>query len=620
MTFYYGKLGPDAPAPAEEPIEARARKAQAELLPYALGFFAVALPVFVWGAAHAADAVWMSALFAQFSLNWAGFYFAVNRYGPNAEHPAGPRLKAVLHLLASLSWAVAVAEIAIFGAFAGPVRPVMLAMDVAAAVACLFFSSPWLLGLLLTFPLAASAPVLAFALTGDKGGAAAALGAVFLAMALCMIMNRMLRRQFALAAEREQLISDRAASLQDAERLATSKSQILATLSHEIRNGLSGVTHVLAAAARGGRGAPSREQLSAGLQAANELLEVLNATLDTETVGAGRLAVAKRPFDAARLARSTALLIRPKAAAKGLELVIHIDEALVAGKGAAVGDPARVRQVISNLIGNAIKYTARGRVELRVLRPAEDRLRFEVADTGPGLSAEELERAFEPFSRIDRVGLGVAGAGLGLSLSRELARLMNGDVSAESALGVGSRFWLELPFDPAAAPADAADQPDDMDAGAPAQSVRSLRVLLVEDDSLTAAMTRAVLEQLGHQVVQAQDGQRALELAEFCPFDLTVVGGQLPALSGPGGGAYVGGLSTATQGAPIIGLVGGDSGDAEICLAVGIDQVLRKPVTVAGVARAIAAAMESRAEALAEIQPPANQPEKRTAKSARPAA
>ncbi len=189
---------------------------------------------------------------------------------------------------------------------------------------------------------------------------------------------------------------------------------------------------MLSAAASGGRAAPSREQLSAALQAANELLEVLNATLDTETAGAGRLSVAARPFDAARLARSTVLLIRPKAAAKGLELVLHIDESVASGPGAAVGDQVRVRQVLSNLMGNAIKYTARGRVEVRVQRAGEAHLRFEIADTGPGLSGEELERAFEPFSRIDRIGLGVSGAGLGLSLSRELARLMGGEVSAES--------------------------------------------------------------------------------------------------------------------------------------------------------------------------------------------
>ena len=578
-----------------EPVEARARRAQGELLPYALGFFGVALPVFVWAAAYADDAVWMSLIFAQFSLNWGGFYFAMNRFGPKSERPVSPRLRTLLHLMGSLSWAFAVAEIAVFATFAGTVAPVLLSMDVAIAVACLFFTSPWLLGLLVTFPLVATAPVLAFVVAGDRQDATVAAGSVAFAMMLCMIVNRILRRQFALAAERERLMDERASSLGAAQQLAKSKSQILATLSHEIRNGLSGVTHVLSAAASGGRAAPSREQLSAALVAANELLEVLNATLDTETAGAGRLAVATRPFDAARLARSTVLLIRPKAAAKGLELVLHVDESVASGPGAAVGDPVRVRQVLSNLIGNAIKYTARGRVEVRVQRSLEGRLRFEVADTGPGLTGDELERAFEPFARIDRVGLGVSGAGLGLSLSRELARLMAGEVAADSAVGVGSRFWLELPFDATARPADDADDPAELIAAASAAG-RTLRVLLAEDDALSAAMMRAILEQLGHQVVQAQNGQRALELAEFCPFDLTVLGGRLACLAGPEASTFVRTLSDATHGAPTIALVGGEPGDAETCLAAGVDQALRKPATVAGVARAVASALETRPE------------------------
>ena len=335
---------------------------------------------------------------------------------------------------------------------------------------------------------------------------------------------------------------------------------------------------------------------------------MLDATLDTETAGAGRLAVSARPFDAARLARSTVLLSRPKASAKGLELGLHIDETLGAGPGAAIGDPVRVRQVLSNLVGNAIKYTARGRVEVRVLRAGEGHLRFEVADTGPGLSVEELERAFEPFARIDRLGLGVPGAGLGLSLSRALAQLMQGDVAAESAVGVGSRFWLELPFDSLATPVDGNDDFADAATGAPVAMARSLRVLLAEDDGLGAAMMRAILEQLGHQVVLAHDGQRALELAEFCPFDLIMLGGRMPMLAAPDAARQVRGLSAAAKGAPTIALVGGEAGDAEACLVAGVDQALRKPATVASVARAIASALETRAGALDDDLEPGRTP------------
>ena len=596
MTSLAQTAEPAPDAPGDGSIEIRALDAQGELLPYGLAFFAVALPMFVWAGAYAADAAWMSLIFAQFSLNWAGFYAAVNRMRRKDAAALSPRRRAGLHLAAGLVWALAVAEIALFGVFAGPARPVILAMDVAAAVACCFFASPWLTGLLIVGPAAAASPLLAFVLSGDRPGATAASGALALAMALCLIMNRILRKQFTLAAEREALMAGRDASLRTAERLAKSKSHILATLSHEIRNGLTGVTHVMAAAASG-RASPSREQLSAALAAAHDLLDVLNATLDTETASAGKLVLAKRALDPARLARSVVLLSRPKAAAKGLEVSVHIDELLSSSSGAVIGDPARVRQILSNLIGNAVKYTARGRVEVRVQRRGHDRLRFEVVDTGPGLSPEELERAFEPFSRIERVGLGLPGAGLGLSLARELGRLMDGDVSAESAVGVGSRFWLDLPFDPSAAVSEDPEEPEDAPAqGLQASAPRNLRVLVAEDDSLNAAMLRAVLEQLGHQVVHAHDGRRALELAEFCQFDLIMLDGRMPHLSGAEATREIRALASAAGQAPIIAVIGSDPEAADACLEAGVDQILRKPVTVSAVARAVTAAMEARPE------------------------
>lgn len=575
----------------------RALEAQAELLPYALGFFGVALPMFVFAGAYAADAAWMSLIFAQFSLNWAGFYAAINGLG-RRETPRSQRARVILHLSGALVWALVVAEIAVFGLFAGPARPVLLAMDCAAAVGCFFFASPWLEGLLVMGPTAAAPPLMAYLLAGDLEGATAASGALALALALCLVVNRILRHQFALAAEREALMADRAVSLETAQRLARSKSQILATLSHEIRNGLTGVTHVLAAAAGGGRAAPSRDQLSAALTAAHDLLEVLDATLDTETASAGKLVLAAQPFDPARLARSVVLLSRPKAAAKGLELNIHIDELLSSSSGAAIGDETRVRQILSNLIGNAVKYTGRGRVEVRVQRAAHDRLRFEVVDTGPGLTGEELERAFEPFKRIERVGLGLPGAGLGLSLSRELARLMDGEVAAESAVGVGSCFWLDLPFDASASAAESFEELEEAPpaAGAPAAGApRKLKVLVAEDDALNAAMLRAILEQLGHQVVHAHDGLRAVELAGLCPFDLIMLDGRMPNLSGPEAARDIRALPGPLGQAPIIAVIGGDVDEAEACLEAGAEQVLRKPVSVAAVARAVTGALQARA-------------------------
>ena len=579
-----------APAEGERSIEARALAAQIEFLPYALAFFAIGLPVFVWAGAYATNAAWMSAIFVQFGLNWAAFYAVINLVSRKDESSLPIDRRMAFHIGGGLLWALTVAEIAVFGANAGPVRDIILAIDVAAAVACMFFAAPCLNCLLVVGPAAAAAPLLTLFLSrADRPAAIAASGALALAMALCLILNRILRSQFSLAAERESLISDRARTLGEAERLARSKSQILATLSHEIRNGLTGVTHVLpAATGPSARSAPSRDQLAAALSAANELLEVLNATLDTETAMAGRLVVVNRPFDPAGLAVATVQMHRPKAAAKGLELDLHVDEGL---SGAASGDPARVRQVLSSLVGNAVKYTARGRVEIRVQRIGPDRIRFEVADTGPGLSPEELERAFEPFSRIERIGLGLPGAGLGLPLSLELTRLMGGELAAESAVGVGSRFWFDLAFDPLAVSTPGFDQALETDSGGPT-TARNLRILLAQDDALSAAMLRAILEQLGHQVVNAQDGQRAVELAQFCQFDLIMLDGHMPMLAGPDAAADVRALSGAAGGAPIIAVVGGEAGEAQACLSAGVSDVLRKPATVAGVARILAAVVD----------------------------
>ena len=584
---------PDRPgqdADAAQSIELLALQAQGELLPYALGVFAVALPVFVWAGSYATNAVWMSSIFVQFSLNWAVFYGLINRLQRRPELRLDLAQRSRLHVGGGLLWALAVAEIAIFGFYAGPIREIVLDMATASAVACFFFASPSLKSLMIVGPAAAAGPILALVASRDPQAAIAASGGLSLAMVLCLIVNRILRRQFALAVEREALIAERASSLEQAERLAKSKSLIVATLSHEIRNGLTGVSHALAAAAGAGRGAPTREQLAAAVSAADDLLDVLDATLDTETAEAGKLVLSAKPFDAARLTRSAVMMSRPKAAAKGLELNIHVEDGLGGAHGAALGDPVRVRQILSNLIGNAVKFTSRGRVEVRVHRCGEGRIRFEVADTGPGLSPDELQLAFQPFMRIDRTGLGLPGAGLGLSLSRELARLMGGELCAESAVGVGSRFWFELRYD-----ADATLELGDGEAPQAGQSpgvARSLRILIAEDDALTSAMLRSILEQLGHQVVHAGDGRRALELAEFCQFDLIMLDGGLPQMSGAEAAAEIRTLAVAARGAPIVALIGDAPAEAESCVAAGVNGILRRPVTVAGVARAIAAATD----------------------------
>ena len=569
-------------------VTVQALDAQSALLRYALVLFAVCLPVFVWVASHARNAAWMAATFAIFAINWGAFYAAVNWIKAHGREDLSRRIR--VQLMGGLLWAAAVAQIAAMGNLADPVRQNLLLMATAGAIACIFFSAPVLLALLIVGPLAAAAPLtFLFLDPSSQDTAVIALGGVSFALALGLILNHSLRNQFAMAGEREALIAQNAASLDKAERLARSKSDIVSTLSHEIRNGLNGVTHVLAAAAgQGGRAAPSREQLGAALDATQDLIAVLNATLDSESAESGRLMTEAQPFDLARVTRDLVVLNRPHAAAKGVELSLHIDPELEGrGIGAAVGDATRTRQVLANLIGNAVKYTVRGRIEARVELSGENCISVEIADTGPGLSPEELERAFEPFRRVERTGVGVPGAGLGLSLARRLAILMGGELTGQSAVGVGSCFTLVMPFDPNAqleAPLSVAAM----------DGARRLRVLIAEDDGLNAAMLRAILEQLGHQVVHAQNGQRALDLAQSADFDLVMLDGRMPLMDGPQTAAALRQLDGSISEKPIIAVIGGDVDEAQECLAAGANAVLRKPVTVAGVARAVADAAAPR--------------------------
>ena len=571
--------------------------AQAALLPYALIFFGVSLPIFAWICSFAADRLWMTASFVIFAINWAMFYVTIDWQKRHPEAQAAVNLRTRIHIYGGLLWAGALAQITVVALGAGPAREPLLLLATGGAAACIFFSSPNMAALLIVTPAAAAAPLLAlYSDASTQGMGKLALGGIALVMALSLILNRLLRRLFALASEHDVLIEERARSLDEAERLAKSKSDLVSTLSHEIRNGLTGVAHTLGAAGAGGRSAPTREQLSAALGSAQDLIAVLNATLDTVSAESGDLEMERRAFDIAALARDVVMAARQTASAKGLELAIHVEESLMEG-GAAVADAERTRQILANLIGNAVKYTVRGRIEVRLEKSdAGGQVRVEIADTGPGLTTEELAIAFEPFQRIARTGAGVPGAGLGLSLSRRVAALMNGEVTAESALGVGSCFRLELPFDARVRlepPAPALEVEP-----VPGRATRGLRVLIAEDEPLNAAMLRAALEQLGHHVVHAQDGRRAVDLAQVCDFDLFMLDGHMPELEGADVAVAIRRFGGPNARAPVVAVIGGDAEEAKAFADAGVDQALRKPVNVASVARAIAAAQRDEAPRL----------------------
>ncbi len=557
--------------------------AQAALLPYALLAFGLTLPFFVWAASHAANAAWMSPSFAVFAIGWAAFYAVVGWL----KTPQAKDLKrrARVHILGGLIWAAAIAQLAAFADAAGPARETLLLLSLGAGMICVVFTTPWMPSLLLVAPAAMVGPLAAlFSRSGGDGWLAElALVAAALALALALLVNGILRAQFALAAEREALITQRADQAEAARRLARSKSDLMATLSDEIRNGLTGVAQVLCAAAgRDSRIAPSRQQLGGALDAVNDLLSVLNTTVDAETAEAGNLTIDLRPVDLTALIQGLMDQSQPSAAAKGLELSLHVDPELATARGATIADPRRTRQALAALIGNAVKFTVRGRVEARLSLVDDQQIAVEVADTGPGLSEEELSLALQPFRRVTRTSAGSPGAGLGLSLASQLAQLMGGNLSARSALGVGSCFTVLLPYDPGAT-ADAATARVEGDG-------QRLRILALDEEPLSAAMLRACLEQLGHQVAHAADGERAVQLTRLCDFDLTVI-------DQPEAITTLRALDGAAGRTPVLALIGGDPEEAQACLAAGANALLRRPVTAPAAARAIADVLSDRSPA-----------------------
>jgi signal transduction histidine kinase/CheY-like chemotaxis protein len=317
----------------------------------------------------------------------------------------------------------------------------------------------------------------------------------------------------------------------EAELASRAKSAFLATMSHEIRTPLNGVLGMAQAlAARPDLHGEVRAQLDVIRESGEGLLAILNDILDLSRVEAGKLELEDIEFDLAALATGARDTFAPLAGAKGVALDLEVAATAV---GVYRGDPTRVRQILHNLISNALKFTEAGRIAVHVSREAQA-VRIAVADSGVGIEGETLSRLFAKFEQADasttrRYG----GAGLGLSICRELAELMGGSIVAQSEPGKGSTFTVSLPLvwsgraaavsaaTPAAAPA-AAQGPG-----------RPLRVLAAEDNPINQLVLRTLLAQVGVEPVVVGDGRAALEAWSREPWDLILMDVQMPVMDGP---------------------------------------------------------------------------------------
>jgi signal transduction histidine kinase/DNA-binding response OmpR family regulator len=398
-----------------------------------------------------------------------------------------------------------------------------------------------------------------------------------------------LASQSVLAIQNAGLFREIAEKNEELARASQHKSQFLATMSHEIRTPMNGVLGMLEVLEHQGLAEAQRPIVATMRDSAHALLRIIDDVLDFSKIEAGKLELEASAFSLSGLIEAAVETVRPQALGKGLEVAIAIEPA---SDDALVGDPTRVRQILLNLLSNAIKFTERGWVRINAgasrIGGGRSQVTIAVADSGIGLDALQQSRLFEPFAQADssttrRYG----GSGLGLSIVRRLARLMDGEISVTSTRGVGSRFTVSflLATAPADSPLNTLLSPETRAAAASAIRILPLsgQVLIVEDHPINAEVLLRQLALLGVAGDVCTDGAEALSAWAGGNYAAVLVDLHMPRMDGyeltnrlRAAEAERGGART-----PLVAVTANATkGEEERCLAAGMDAYLTKPVTI----------------------------------------
>ena len=428
---------------------------------------------------------------------------------------------------------------------------------------------------------------LGFMLRGDDLGTMAGPGLLLLLavqLATARGAQRRLVAGIVLRLQAQRLAAEKDAAMREAQHLSAVKTQFLANVSHELRTPLHGILGIARLLHVDAAEPMARRRVEMIQSSGTHLLSLINDLLDVARLESGHLPLRPARFDLAGLVEGLADVYRVRAADKGLDFHLVID---VPRPTWVLGDAGRYRQVLHNLLSNALKFTQRGRIKMRLLRPdGGELLCVQVRDSGIGVDAAHHDAIFEPFRQIDGArSRSRQGTGLGLTLAREIARAMGGDIKVHSELGLGStfEFTARLPAATLDDPVAAETAPGEL-FSLPGERAPLRLALVAEDDEVNALIVTAQLERLGVTVERVPDGRQAVgrALREVDRPDIVLMDCRMPVLDGLSATKEIR-AQEATLGLsriPIIALTAtGGPSDREECDAAGMDALVTKPYT-----------------------------------------